>query len=184
MPKKKKNINTFIVGMLATVNFLAWSPAAHACLRLDVGDQFRYKGGPLLEVVNERDAARPRLRVSFDRCEHAQIALEMSLEERKSALIREHFLETADGDYLAARWAWDNGRFYNFCWSASQCVEKYLKAALLYDGRSSKGFGHNLNSLFNEVRDRSHLHGKQDCDAFNDGERQGFVGWEIDVKLC
>jgi hypothetical protein len=75
----------------------------------------------------------------------------MSLAERKSALIQEHFVATADADYLTARWAYDAGCFYNFCWSASQCVEKYLKAAILYDGRSTKGFGHNLNKLYPEV---------------------------------
>jgi hypothetical protein len=35
--------------------------------------------------------------------------------------------------------------------SGAQCVEKYLKAALLYNGRAVKEFGHNLNPLFAAV---------------------------------
>jgi HEPN domain-containing protein len=77
--------------------------------------------------------------------------LEMSFEERKSVLIQSCFLETADMDYLTARWAYGNGIFHNFYWSAAQCVEKYLKAALLYNGGSVKKFGHNLNHLYAAV---------------------------------
>ena len=79
------------------------------------------------------------------------IRVDMSLEERKSALIQAHYLETADADYLTARWAWDNGLFYNFCWSAAQAVEKYLKAALLYNDRSATDFGHKLTDLYAEI---------------------------------
>ena len=74
--------------------------------------------------------------------------LEMSLEERKSILIQRRFLEMADVDYLSARWAYSNGMFHNFYWLAAQCIEKYLKAALLYNCRSVKNVGHDLKALF------------------------------------
>lgn len=77
--------------------------------------------------------------------------LEMSLDERKSILIQKCFLEMADMDYITARWAYGAGIFHNFYWAAAQCVEKYLKAALLYNGRSAKAFGHNLNKLYAAV---------------------------------
>ncbi len=74
--------------------------------------------------------------------------LEMTLDERKSVLIQSCFLEMADMDYLTARWAYGSGIFHNFYWSAAQCVEKYLKAALLYNGHSVKRFKHDLNRLY------------------------------------
>jgi HEPN domain-containing protein len=75
----------------------------------------------------------------------------MTFEERKSILIQSCFLETADLDYLTARWAYANGVFRTFYWSAAQCVEKYLKAALLYNGVSVKKYGHDLNRLYSAV---------------------------------
>lgn len=77
--------------------------------------------------------------------------LQMTFEERKSVLIQSCSLEMADMDYLTARWAYGNGIFHNFYWSAAQCVEKYLKAALLYNGCPVKDFGHNLKRLYAAV---------------------------------
>jgi len=77
----------------------------------------------------------------------------MSLDERKSTLIQSCFLEMADMDYLAARWTYHNGIFHNFCWLAAQCIEKYLKAALLYNNKTSKGLRHDLNNLYSAISD-------------------------------
>lgn len=76
----------------------------------------------------------------------------MNLQERKSFLIQQCFIAMADNDYLTARWTYSNGLFHNFGWPAAQCVEKYLKALLLYNSRSTKTYGHNLNVLFEEAR--------------------------------
>lgn len=75
--------------------------------------------------------------------------LRMSLDERKSVLIQACFLEAADCDYLVARWAYTVGLFENFYWSAAQCIEKYLKAALLYNGHSVKNKSHNIINMWN-----------------------------------
>lgn len=73
--------------------------------------------------------------------------LEMTLAERKSVLIQSCLIDMADMDYLTARWAYANGVFQTFYWSAAQCVEKHLKAALLYNDGSALGFRHDLKRL-------------------------------------
>lgn len=74
----------------------------------------------------------------------------MTLQERKADLIWHMFIDPADGNYLTARWAYDNGLFHQFYWDAAQSVEKYLKATLLLNDCSVREHkGHDLNELFN-----------------------------------
>lgn len=74
----------------------------------------------------------------------------MSLSERKLDLVWHMFIDPADGNYLAARWAYDNGLFHQFYWDAAQCVEKLLKATLLLNDCSVKDHKHHqLVELFN-----------------------------------
>ena len=73
----------------------------------------------------------------------------MSLDERKADLIWHMFIDPADGDYLTARWAYDNGLFHQFYWNASQSLEKLLKAALLLNNIEVGHFNHKLKVLFN-----------------------------------
>jgi hypothetical protein len=54
-------------------------------------------------------------------------------------------------DYVTARWAFINGVFHIFYWSAAQCAEKYLKAALLYNSVPVINFGHDLTRLHSKV---------------------------------
>lgn len=68
------------------------------------------------------------------------------------------FRRQADLDYVAARATFRLQLRQQFLWSAQQAVEKYLKAILLFNGRSArypkgkqKEFGHNLAALLQEV---------------------------------
>jgi HEPN domain-containing protein len=68
----------------------------------------------------------------------------------------------ADGDYISARANYQMRLRQQFLWSALQAVEKYLKAILLFSGKSSryyydsaakrKPFMHNLDALYAEVK--------------------------------
>ncbi len=51
---------------------------------------------------------------------------------------------TADRDYIVARAAHRIGLTQPFQWSALQCIEKYLKAILLYSNHSARRIGHDL----------------------------------------
>lgn len=73
------------------------------------------------------------------------------------------FRKQADYDYIAARANYRMHLLQQFLWSAHQAVEKYLKAILLFNGRSARfykpagqtarrQFGHNLDTLFAEVK--------------------------------
>lgn len=72
------------------------------------------------------------------------------------------FRKQADCDYIAARANYRMHLRQQFLWSAQQAMEKYMKAILLFNGRSSryylppggvkrKEFGHDLDALFAEI---------------------------------
>jgi HEPN domain-containing protein len=62
------------------------------------------------------------------------------------------FLETADENYIVARWAFLHRLYVDFFWLSLHAVEKYFKAILLINGKSAKGFGHDIERLHSEVR--------------------------------
>ena len=69
------------------------------------------------------------------------------------------FRKQADCDYIAARANFRMQLRQQFLWSAQQAIEKYLKAILLFNGKSArypfgkrKEFGHDLDTLLAEVR--------------------------------
>ncbi len=75
----------------------------------------------------------------------------------KNNVVTQMFVDTADQNYLIARWAYHRGMFIDFFWNAVHALEKYFKASLLLNGRSGKSnsaakpYGHNLAMLFEEV---------------------------------
>ncbi|UTW56430.1 HEPN domain-containing protein [Kordiimonas sp. SCSIO 12610] len=81
-----------------------------------------------------------------------QHSIDMSLDKRKSYIIKRLYIDSADQDYITARWAYHNGIFQNFYWCAAQAIEKYLKAIILFQNQSVKPYKHDLNKLFNNVR--------------------------------
>ena len=61
------------------------------------------------------------------------------------------FRDVADQDYIAARMSYKAQLREPFLWSSLQAIEKYLKAILLFNGKSAKGLGHKLIKSINRV---------------------------------
>ncbi len=76
---------------------------------------------------------------------------EMSFNERRFDVIAHLFIDPADQDYLASRWAYDNALLYAANWSAAQALEKYMKAFLLLNDQPVKKQAHNLDLLFEQT---------------------------------
>ena len=80
-----------------------------------------------------------------------------SLDVLKNDTVTRMFVDTADQNYVIARWAFHRGLYLDFFWNSVHALEKYLKASLLLNGRSAirnaegRSFGHNLNLLIDEV---------------------------------
>ena len=80
-----------------------------------------------------------------------------------NTLATDVFRKQADYDYIAARANYRMCLRQQFLWSAHQAVEKYLKAILLFNGKSARfytptgstkknEFGHKLDALLLETR--------------------------------
>jgi len=78
------------------------------------------------------------------------------------------FRKQADYDYISARMNYRMQLRQQFLWSSQQAVEKYLKAILLYNGKSARyftpegaskkrEFGHNLTALNKNVSKLEYL---------------------------
>lgn len=63
----------------------------------------------------------------------------------------ECFRDVADQDYISARILYRHGLLQHFQWAALQAIEKYLKAILLYNGKSAKKLGHDILKALNKV---------------------------------
>ncbi|MDA9408901.1 hypothetical protein [Bradyrhizobium sp. CCBAU 45384] len=79
----------------------------------------------------------------------------------KHSIAQELFIKTADENYVTARFCFANELNVDFFWNAVHGLEKYLKAALLMNGRSGKDFPdggkrrlfrHNIVELLDAVR--------------------------------
>jgi hypothetical protein len=70
----------------------------------------------------------------------------------KQSIIDELFIKTADDNYVTARWCFHQNLNVDFLWLAVHCVEKYLKAVLLFNGRTARGYGHDISKLYADVR--------------------------------
>lgn len=70
----------------------------------------------------------------------------------KTSIIEELFINTADDNYIAARWCFHESLNVDFFWLAVHSLEKYMKAVLLMNGFSSKSYSHNIVKLYSVVR--------------------------------
>ena len=80
----------------------------------------------------------------------------------QSRIVRELFVDIADDNYVAARWCFVEGLNVDYLWLGVHALEKYMKAALLLNGRSGKGyldgdgklrhFGHDIVALYECVK--------------------------------
>jgi len=65
--------------------------------------------------------------------------------------INRSFRDIADKDYISARMAYRYGLEQQFLWAALQCLEKYLKAILLYNGKNTIKLKHSILDAYYEV---------------------------------
>jgi len=68
----------------------------------------------------------------------------MNTVTKKALFIQKCFRDIADSDYIAARSNYRLALWDQFLWNSLQCIEKYLKAILLYFDKSTKQINHNL----------------------------------------
>ena len=84
----------------------------------------------------------------------------------RRAFAKQCFLDVADGDYIGARTLFKNECWDQFLYLAHQCIEKYLKAILLFnDVKYPKG-GHNLEKLLDEVKKITTVKLERETDDF------------------
>jgi hypothetical protein len=69
----------------------------------------------------------------------------------KSSIVKSMFVSTADDNYALARLCFHRNLNVDFFWLAVHCLEKYFKAALLINGKTSRRFGHEIDKLYAEV---------------------------------
>jgi len=91
----------------------------------------------------------------------------MDLQVVLNSFATDIFRKQADFDYVSARMNFRMCLRQQFLWSGQQAIEKYLKAILLYNGKSAryfqlpnskrKEFGHNLLALNDEVKSIDYL---------------------------
>jgi HEPN domain-containing protein len=70
--------------------------------------------------------------------------------------INRSFRDVADGDYISARVCHRLDLKQQSLWGSLQSIEKYLKAILLYNDRSIKGLGHDIEQAYgrlDQIRD-------------------------------
>ena len=83
------------------------------------------------------------------------------LDIEKFDIARRLFTDTADDNYIAARWCYQEALNVDFFWLAVHALEKYMKAILLINGQSAVTFtdengkkryyGHNIALLYSQV---------------------------------
>ncbi len=69
------------------------------------------------------------------------------------------FVDSADQNYVVARWCFQRGLALDFLWNATHCLEKMMKAVLLLNGQSAikpdpmqrTSYGHDLALLYPEI---------------------------------
>ena len=76
----------------------------------------------------------------------------MTVYASKHSLVGELFVRTADENYITARWCAINRLNTDFLWLAVHALEKYLKAVLLLNDLSSKGYSHDIVKLYEAVK--------------------------------
>jgi len=68
-------------------------------------------------------------------------------------ITRELFVNTADENYVTARFCFTEQLYTDFYWLAVHSMEKYLKAVLAINEHSTKGYGHDICRLYDDVHE-------------------------------
>jgi HEPN domain-containing protein len=66
-------------------------------------------------------------------------------------IAKRSFRDVADNDYITARLCYQNQLFVQYIWQSQQCLEKYLKAILLFNKVPTKKLGHNLKKAADKI---------------------------------
>ena len=76
----------------------------------------------------------------------------------RNNIVYDMYVDTADQNYVVARWCFQRNLALDFLWNPTHCLEKIMKAVLLLNGQSGikaageqKPYGHDLERLFTEV---------------------------------
>lgn len=75
----------------------------------------------------------------------------VGLKASQSDLVQDFFVRTADDNYTTARWCAVHDLSLDFLWLSVHALEKYMKAALLLNGGTSKNFSHDIIKLYTQV---------------------------------
>ena len=80
----------------------------------------------------------------------------------QTRIVQRLFVDTADDNYITARWCFVEGLNVDYFWLAAHALEKYMKAVLLMNRRSGKHyydesgknrcFGHDIVRLYEHVQ--------------------------------
>lgn len=76
----------------------------------------------------------------------------MDIQPSIKDIVHDLFVRTADENYITARWCAMNHLNSDFLWLGVHCLEKYMKAALLINGKSAKGFSHDIVKLYSPLK--------------------------------
>lgn len=79
-------------------------------------------------------------------------SLERHIEIYKKSFIKKTFIYTADSNYILGRQAFFSDSYVDSYWLSLHAIEKYMKAIIIINGRSTKKFSHDLNALFKELK--------------------------------
>lgn len=72
-------------------------------------------------------------------------------------IARTAFRDIADQDYITARWCYKSRLPIQFCWMAQQCIEKYLKATLLFNNQSATKINHDIIKAVQRLKENPHF---------------------------
>ena len=70
----------------------------------------------------------------------------------KAQIVRALFVNTADDNYITARWCFVERLNVDYLWLAVHALEKYMKAILLLNGESAKDGRHDIAQLYTRVK--------------------------------
>jgi len=70
----------------------------------------------------------------------------------RNSITNDMFVDSADQNYVVARWCFQMNLATDFLWNATHCLEKLMKAVLLLNGKSAKEGGHDLSRLYPKIR--------------------------------
>lgn len=77
----------------------------------------------------------------------------------RNSITYDMFVDSADQNYVVARWCFQRNLALDFLWNATHCLEKMMKAVLLLNGRSAikpdpgqrTSYGHDLALLYPQI---------------------------------